>query len=186
MVVIHVIFLWMFGNNHKHSKPVRKKTKYLERLTPIKQFREIDVTSSGVFGDQISLSRFQVAYIACNLYNPRSLKLLVMLSSFDNTQPKHLIHLLSEISKTSSIIDVIEDVEQVSLTDTIANLEDCGIRIGKIFKYEDNILISEISEYDVIISAHCGMRSAYEILHGLIKQISMQEQIDEDMSKIGK
>ena len=97
------------------------------------------------------------------------------MSAFDGLVSHHLIHLLRELSRTSTRIDFIEDIGQSNLSQTINSIKGYGVRIDNIYLITDSIIISELATYDIIISAHSGVRSTYELMHGVIHELAMKE-----------
>ena len=140
-----------------------------------RSFIDISIDPSGTFDDTLASVKNQIGYIITNLSTDGSLKILVMISAFDGLVSHHLIHLLRELSRTSTRIDFIEDIGQSNLSQTINSIKGYGVRIDNIYLITDSIIISELATYDIIISAHSGVRSTYELIHGVIHELAMKE-----------
>ena len=172
-VIMYLVFSWMFSDKRDSLQKQLKDKRQVAIAT--RSFIDISIDPSGTFDDTLASVKNQIGYIITNLNTDGSLKILVMMSAFDGLVSHHLIHLLRELSRTSTRIDFIEDIGQSNLSQTINSIKGYGVRIDNIYLITDSIIISELATYDIIISAHSGVRSTYELIHGVIHELAMKE-----------
>lgn len=172
-VIMYLVFSLMFSNKRDTLRKQIKDKR--QTIIATRSFIDITIDPSGTFDDTLASVKNQIGYIITNLNTDGSLKILVMASAFDGLVSHHLVHLLRELSRTSTRIDFLEDIGQSNLSQTINSIKGHGVRIDNIYLITDSIIISELATYDIIITAHSGVRSTYELLHGVIHELAMRE-----------
>lgn len=172
--IMYMVFSWMFSNK-KDALRKQLKDEPRQMIIPTRSFIDISVDPSGTFDDTLASVKTQIGYIISNLNTDGSLKLLIMASAFDGLVSHHLIHLLRELSRTTARIDFLEDIERSNIAQVINSIKGHGVRIDNIYLITDSIIISELATYDIIMSAHSGVRSTYELIHGVIHELAMKE-----------
>lgn len=168
--VIYLVFAWM--SNDKKNEQVKQQRQI---ILPNRTFLDVTIDPSGTLDDTFSSIRNQIGYIMSNLSMEGSLKVLITTSAFDGCITHHLVHILRELSRTTTKIDLLEDVKQMDLTSAVNSIKGHGIRIDNIYFMKDSMLISELADYDIIITAHSGIRSTYELIHGTVHELAMRE-----------
>ena len=176
MITIIVCILRDKHREKQKKKREEEENKILPYLLNSLSPKDIEIDECGESNDTFLTKDDVIQLVLSRMYNRpnRQGSILVFVSSVagEDHSKMRTIRLLQVCSTLNFQIYYVDDVygkdRMMYLKQFLATRQ---LRCDKIIKYEDNIVIKELGQYDVILHPYAGLSSAYEILVGVIKEL---------------